>query len=259
MSNIFRKELNEAGVYNELADLRSVKLAGAQALEKDIPAAQTVEQPGVNTTIAEVTPVQPVVNPTMEASSVVSESVPGPAPQQVESVAQQTVVAPTSIPEIPNTGVTPEVYNPIQSSVLDDAQQKIETPIEFSKNTTPMDNVVQFPGTGVTTPTAETAVVGENVYNAPAASADVKVVPFPGAEEDKRKELRKEFLKNIESLLEKYDKSVQELNEDKKAVDAAMTGLDQVQATVNQGSQILNGQPYNPTDMTKEEGMSRAA
>lgn len=279
MSNI-RKDLNLNGTFTQKVDaLKSVKLAGAGALEKDILAAPTVEIPNVvnPTVVTGVPPVQPMnFNPTTGVIPPVNEpvAVPEVAPQAVEPmnqpmepVGQQTVVTPPSLPEMP--GTKPEVYNPIPNNlggaqVLDDAQQKIETPMEFSQKPVPsLDNIVQFPGTTAETPVLENYVAGENMYNMPYSPADAKVEPLPGTtNEDKLKELKAKLLENIENLIEEYVKSVQELTGDKKVIDSAMTGLDQVQETVNQGSQVLTGQSYQPIDMTQEqniEGITRAA
>ncbi len=266
MSNVNRKDLNIMGTFIQQADLKSVKLAGAEALAKSIPA-QTVEQQSVASPAmaAGVPPVQPVdSSPVMGVNPPVGDATTfQPVAQTMEPIGQQTVAAPPAMPEIP--GAQPEIYNPIPNGVggapiLDDVQKKIETPMEFNqKPASSIDNIVQFPGVTAEATTSTPAVEG-NMFDMPVSTPDAKVEPLPGTtNEDKVRDLKDKLIENIGNLIEEYVNSVQELTGDKKVVDSAMSGLDKVQTAVSQGSQILAGQSYQPIDMTQDEVIRRAA
>lgn len=274
MNNIKDNDLNLNGTFNQGADFKSVKLAGAEALEKEIKAVpeQSVEvptmaAPSMNTAVP---PVQPVVDVAPVTPAPV-EPVVAPAPQVVEPVMPQATIAP--VPPMPEIGPSPEVYNPIQDNpvpALDDAQQKLETPTEFTQSTVvpapTVDTAVPYVEPVVAPPVAESVMPQANIYSEPVAPVeqpttpveDVKVEPLPG---EVKNDGLDELLENIGKLVKDYVSKALEQTGDKKAVDAAMAGLNQVQQAIDQGAQALSGQTYQPIDMThaETEGIQRAA
>lgn len=277
MNNLSRKDLNPNGPVIQKAELKPVKLVGANALAKPIGSevAPVMEQPAVvnNPAPVGVVPSAPQVVETYTAPAVTPPAVEAiPVAPAIDVMAQQVPNMPPSMPGMPVT--PPEVYNPIPQApvldnvglapALDDAQKPLETPADFSQNmanAAPASNLVNFPSQEISTPP-----VGENIFDMPVvntpieeAPVDAKVEPLPGTtNEDRREELKAVLLTEISASIDRYEAELKKVP-DAKSMESAMSGLDKVQNAVTEGSQILSGQPYQPETIMPEAGMSRAA
>lgn len=226
MKNIFSKIINPSGPISMKSEIKSFKVAGAEALTKPI--------------ISETQENTPLVDPRYThdplvrgMSNLVGQNVA--APMEPQPAVEEVPATPVDIqPAAP--APQPEQYNPLNNVIplfpeqnnvpVDDAQKPLDKPGEFNDK-------VEAP----TTP-----VEGTNIFDAPVVNpdiaSDVKVEPIPEStpvEEapveavlpDQITQLKNQFFEDIKPSLEKYEKGLRELiqrgvSEELNAISAAV-------------------------------------